>query len=221
MKRLTKFTALGVAAVVFFCSCGQNQSGENDDMPPPFGEQGGGDGLAMYYEPGVKKIEGISAEIADFVSVEAYDKWSFENLLTEESEPSLTGHANLYSLLKAFKPDENAVREMYKKQYETMSEWADVDASELWWFVLTDEDFDVIFTYDDAKVNERFASEYSVFYNGRLYSPAWVYTHSIEDYRAQGIPAELIEEKREMYDKIPFVREARDALDKKIAEYSG
>jgi hypothetical protein len=221
MKNI-KFLLLTALIMAFICSCSQNPDINN--MPLPFGENQamGGDELSMYYEPGKIKIQSIPLEIVKLISDTTIDEWFNNNRLTENSEPSLMGHENLYSLLKAYKPNENIVREIFKERREKNLEYIDDDIYQdaINYNLITDEDLDVIFTYDEAKVNEHFASDYSIFYNGKLYSPQWIYTHSTEDYKTEGIPAELIRAKSEKYNLIPFTEEAQEALNEKLTAYS-
>jgi len=211
MKKTITILLLCAAIIITACD-NKNVSAA---MPLPFGDDTsmGGDELTMYYEPGNAKIESIPLDLARLEPT--IDEWIYNNQLSENSSPSLMGHANLFSFIKTFNLDENTIREYLKWQ----NEWF-IEMNQPEYTLFTEEDLNIIFTLDDAKANEYFASDYSVVYGGKVYSPEWIYNHSIEDYQAENIPVELIQAKREMYDKIPFTDEARKALDEKLTSYS-
>ncbi|MCL2697647.1 MAG: hypothetical protein FWE74_06165 [Oscillospiraceae bacterium] len=218
MKSLIKILILTILTAIFVCSCAQNPTTNQttfENIPLPFGEQGegiGGDELANYYEPGIVKIQTIPIELIRLVP-EA-DEWIRSNQLNENSEPSLMGHANLYSFLKTFKLDENIVIDEFKRRFDMNVEygWSNEHS-------ITNEDLNIIFTYDDIKVNEYFASEYSIIHADKIYSPAWIYWHDTEAYEAAGITPEMIEEKLDLYAEFSFTAEAAEAFEAKLSEF--
>ena len=122
-------------------------------------------------------------------------------------------YVNVYSFIVHFNiSDEDFTRVIeFENQICRENGWTDL--------IYTDEDMKIILSRDESKIMEHFASKYSIVNNGRIYSPHWVYTHTIQAYESEKIPPELIKEKMEVYKEIPFVSNAREAFEKKLNEY--
>ena len=70
------------------------------------------------------------------------------------------------------------------------------------------------------KINEHFANQSALVKDGKIYTPEWIYTHGIQDYAAEGLPIDLVEEKVNQFkDSIPFTNEAKKALEVKVSNY--
>lgn len=111
-------------------------------------------------------------------------------------------------------------------------EWADM--KELLAGVLSDEDIRVI---DDAMKNndpqsyrtlyERFKSPYAVIgdmsssHGAMLFSPLWLYYHTLDEYRIMGVPVDAVKEIMPRYAELGLRDEAYERFRDKLAQYVG
>lgn len=83
---------------------------------------------------------------------------------------------------------------------------------------LTDSEIEVLFSGDEALINKTFKNEYSLLQDGKVYSLDWLYSHSIKDYRENGIS---LEDAAKCLGKIkedfPVTPQAETYIDTKIA----
>ena len=231
MKRINLFI-LGVFIVIIFSACNSNSTKESTasiteksnsinevevTMPEPFPiiESGSYDtSLDCYLIPCNSKMNGVSTELARLVSQDDLNKWSEGFGGVHDIQTSLNDYVNLYSFMTYFNISNEEVTEFIYNQNKVSESVSDLESK------FTDDEIKVICTRDEKRIMVQFASEFSVINNGTVYSPQWIYTHSIDDYKKERIPSELILEKALMYDKIPFTSDAREALDAKINAYS-
>jgi|LSQX01.2.fsa_nt_gb hypothetical protein len=62
---------------------------------------------------------------------------------------------------------------------------------------LTEEEIQVIYSWDKKKINEAFVSEYCILANGEIYTPEWLLNHPVSEYKNKGITHEQLNEKVE------------------------
>lgn len=181
------------------------------EMPEPF--EGGFDGFAaeMYMMPVSSRINEIppeltalrdSKEVSDWLS----DSEAVMKLITDKnaSPISLVTYANVYSFIRSFditRDEGGAILETYH-QY-------------------TEEEINAVFSDDAALICVTFANEYAIVAGDMMYTPQWVYWHSTEDYKAEGISSEALAEKASLYAELPFSDEARTAFAAKLSAYTG
>jgi hypothetical protein len=82
-------------------------------------------------------------------------------------------------------------------------------------------DIEILCSRDDGKVMEHFSFEYAIVVDGKVYTPAWIYTRSVDDYKAAGITPGMIEDKSELYGEFNFTAEAAEAFGKKLSAFTG
>ena len=181
-----------------------------DTMPAPFGNEAegtGGDENDGYYLPGnyiLNNIPGALLDLRDSSEVDKWlnDKWSDTNVVS-----SIKDYMNIYSFITDF----NITRE----EAETALEYYLNDN------LITYADLDVIFSGAVELITKTFASEFSIAVGDRIYTPEWLYTHSIEEYKAAGITAEDILSRVDSYRYILFTDEARQAFSEKLSAFTG
>ena len=181
------------------------------EMPEPF--EGGFDGAAaeMYRMPVSTKINEIPPELMALRDGKEVGDWlsDAEAIMTLVKDKnalpiSLSTYANVYSFILSFdiaREEGEAILTAYH-QY-------------------TEEELDAIFSGDPALICKTFANEYAIVVNDKLYTPQWVYWHSEEDYKAEGISPETLAEKSSLYAALPFSDEARTAFAAKLSAYTG
>lgn len=84
-------------------------------------------------------------------------------------------------------------------------------------FTVSEEDCKSFFSgYDyDKNGKEAEISAYSLVYKEKIYSPQWLYEHSISDYIGKGLPLDETAERLEKIGDFPFTYEARAELEEK------
>jgi hypothetical protein len=165
----------------------------------------------------------ITREFLDIVSTEENSAWT-ESLRGYWGRPisSLMEYPNLFSFIVHFDLPVDRVRAVMNEQrLQRIESGTHAEHEELGIYNFTEEDIEIILTLDEAKVLERFATEYVIVHNGRGFSPSWIYWHSIEDYRAVGITPEMIAEKLPLYAELGFTDEARTAYEMKLSAFMG
>jgi hypothetical protein len=226
MKKIFYFFVL-IVVLISFASC-KADSGTNakvDDnaavaeidttMPEPFdkqSEESGGDEREQYFALCNEVLTSISNEFIQEVGADNFDKWLKELPNVDETPTSLLNTPNLYSFIMKFNVNDEKIRAVLEKEMEFYKE-SNIPGA------YTQEGIEILLSRDESKIMEHFASEYSIVNNGKIYSPQWIYTHTIQAYEVEEIPPELIEEKMELYKDIPFSSKALDALEKKLNSY--
>lgn len=185
---------------------------EESEMPDPFGNKAegtGGDENDGYYLPGNHILNGIPVELMRLRDSDEVHKWTEKDKLSSRSEvpTSIKDYVNLYSFIIEF----NITRE----EAETALEYYLNDN------YITYADLDIIFSGDVELITKTFANDLSIVVGDRIYTPEWLYTHSIEEYRAAGITAEDILSRVDSYRYILFTDEARQAFSEKLSAYTG
>ncbi len=183
-----------------------------DTMPDPFGNKAegtGGDENDGFYLPCNYIINNIPGSLLDLRDSNEVNKWLEKDKLISRSEAisSIKDYVNTYSFITEF----NITRE----EAETALEYY-IDDN-----YITYEHLDIIFSGDVELITKTFASELSIPVGDRIYTPHWLYTHSIEDYKAAGITAEDILSRVGSYRYILFTDEARQAFSEKLSAYTG
>lgn len=218
--QVTTVTTLETTAQV--STTAQSTAETEVPMPEPFPilkEGSYDDSLDGYYLPSDFKLNGISIELIRMVDatedVTEFDKWTKTFGDSSQIQTSLNEYTNLYSFMIRFNiPNEEMTKFLYKDR-ELNKKF------EMTQYGFTDADIAALCTRDEKTVMLQFASSYAIISNDKVYSPQWIYTHTLKDYEKEKIPPKLIFDKLSQYRKIPhFTAEAWAALENKINAYS-
>jgi len=226
MKKIFYFFVL-IVVLISFASC-KADSGTNakvDDnaaaaeidttMPPPFEEsasESGGDEKVIYYAPMNFFLSAIPYDLIQSVGVDKYEQWKAEIKETQSDRYDIENSINLYSFCKYFKISNEQLESFIEEQMQIDKENGITDSWDK-------NDLEILLSDDINKIRQHFISEYAILSNDKIYTPEWIYTHTIQAYEAEEIPSEFIEEKMELYKDIPFSAKALDALEKKLNSY--
>jgi hypothetical protein len=82
----------------------------------------------------------------------------------------------------------------------------------------TDEEVDVMYSFDKKKVYEYFVNPYAILVGEAVYTPEWLSTHTVEDYIKAGIPADKLAEKHDLITKY-LNAEKTNSFEKTYTEY--
>lgn len=65
---------------------------------------------------------------------------------------------------------------------------------------LTVEQIEALYTDDQNIIDSAFVNKCSIYHNGNIYTPDWLFTHGIEDYKKEGISLEKIKAKFDIWE---------------------
>ncbi len=86
-------------------------------------------------------------------------------------------------------------------------------------WIIDASDIEVIFSGDDDLIAQTFVNEYALLQNGVIYTPEWLYNHSLEDYAREGLSAEDVSACMSKMSALPFTEEAQKAIAEKSTLY--
>ena len=123
---------------------------------------------------------------------------------------TLMDYANIYSFIHTHEIDEATLRAVL----------ADPD-SMLHKKAFTEEEIDLLLGDDAAAAMKAFASPSTIVIGEKGYCAKWMYTHTLEEYAAEGITPEMVEAVLPYYYNPLFVQKAADAFSQKLFQYTG
>ena len=175
------------------------------EMPEPFETECDDDSRDGFYLPFNSALNNIPGELMKLRDSEEIDSWL--NSFSSSEKTKLGDYQNLYSFITAF--------DITKDEAETaFAPYIDGD-------MMTSEQVDILFSGSEEAVTSGFASEYSVVVGENAYCPNWLYSNTIDDYKAAGIDAEAVKAKAPLYSDFAFSEEARKAFSEKLSEFIG
>ena len=115
----------------------------------------------------------------------------------DENGVSPDESVNVYSFINAL----GITKEEAEKAYEYCLDSGDDQ-------LITRQELDIFFSGDEEAIARTLASEYTIVVGDRMYSPYWLYRHSIDDYIAAGITPEEIKKRESLYDELGYYSES-------------
>lgn len=177
-------------------------------MPEPFDQayNSGGDSLHNYYCEYVFKFGNINSTLIDLVGEKEAQAWLNEYFAskkagTESSELTVLRFIEHFDISKE----------------ELIKAVSDSDYPDGW--IINISDIEVIYSGNDDLIQQTFVNEYALLHNGIIYTPEWLYTHSLDDYAKEGLPIESVNACMEKMRELPFTDEAQNAVADKSAGY--
>lgn len=202
------FLFLAIICVSLLSSCLSSDIVVNTEMPEPFEQvsNAGGDSLHNYYCEYVFKFGNINSTLIDLVGKEEANAWLNEYFAskkagTESSELTVLRFIEHFDISKE----------------ELIKAVSDSDYPDGW--IIDISDIEVIYSGNDDLIQQTFVNEYALLYNGVIYTPEWLYTHSLDDYAKEGLPIESVNACMEKMRELPFTDEAQNAIADKSAGY--
>jgi len=201
---------------------------ENAGMPVPFSSTQNGGGNFQLIRFTVPTFSDLTDAInrfprflvEPFMEMDDFYNWvnSYEmNRYFNEPQTSLMGYPNMYSYVITFNISIDELREVMKQNQamaKDLAEEADI-------YYHSDEEIEIICSLDETRIMEYFVSDESIFIEGKLYPPLWLYLHDSEDYEKVGITTDMISEKLELYSEFNFTAEATEAFENKLSAFMG
>ena len=175
------------------------------EMPEPFETECDDDSRDGFYLPFNSTLNNIPGELMKLRDSEEIDSWL--NSFSSSEKTKLGDYQNLYSFITAF--------DITKDEAETaLAPYIDGG-------MMTSEQVDILFSGSEEAVTSGFASKYSVVVGENAYCPYWLYSNTIDDYKAAGSDAEAVKAKAPLYSDFAFSEEARKAFSEKLSEFIG
>lgn len=162
------------------------------DMPALNGEGIGGDEGAEFYYPVKRKFEGIDTclrELRKDTNLEEWEEWLDSLPSDDENGLRPDESVNTYSVIKAL----GITKEEAEKAFEPILDSGDDQ-------LINRQDLEVFFSGDEEAIARTLASDYTIVVGDRMYTPYWLYRHSVDDYIAAGITPEEIKKRESLYD---------------------
>lgn len=175
------------------------------EMPEPFETECDDDSRDGFYLPFNSTLNNIPIELMKLRDSDKVDSWL--NSFSSSEKTKLGDYQNLYSFITAF--------DITKDEAETAFA-PYIDGA-----MMTSEQVDILFSGSEEAVTSGFASKYSVVVGENAYCPYWLYSNTIDDYKAAGIDAEAVKAKAPLYSDFAFSEEARKAFSEKLSEFIG
>jgi len=201
-------------------------------MPVPFSSLDTGGNMAMMRftllgtgSASFSKLDAIPMYIREaFVESDDYRVWSNSpEMIWNWVKPatSLMDYKNLFSLVITFNIPADELSEVMREVQQMFMEREAEDGRDRSSSYFTDEEIEIFTSLDEARILEYFISDYSIFCDGRGFTPAWIYYHTPDDYEAVGITPEMIGEQLELFSEFDFLPEATIAFEEKLSEFMG
>lgn len=178
----------------------ETQKPDEDIMPelvPLNGDGIGGDEYAPFFYPLELKFSGIDKSLHNLRKDVDLEEWVDTLPLDNENGVRPDESVNVYSFIKAF----GITREEAEKAFEPVLDSGDDQ-------LITRQELDVFFSGDEEAIAQTLASEYTIVVGDRMYTPYWLYCHSIDDYIAAGITPEEIKKRESLYDELDYDSES-------------
>ena len=180
---------------------------EPETMPEPFDA-----GIVPdeFYHPCEPRFEDIPPELAALVTQEELDNWLASwTPLAQNAVTSVEEYPNKYTFVRDFGLTNEQVREALK---DYIRAW-DPEIS------LRDDEINAFTSGNATAMLQDFARWESIVVRDRIYTPKWMYEHSIEDYRNAGITPQQVQDHMLCYEGFDLTPEARTAFLEKLAYY--
>ena len=173
------------------------------EMPEPFDQtnNAGGDSLHDYYSKYVFKFGNINSTLINLVGEKEAEDWFDEQSGTDTSEMTVLKFIEHFDITK-----EELTKAVSESKYP--DGW-----------IINLSDIEVIYSEDANLINQTFVNEYALLYNGEIYTPEWLYNHSIEEYAKEGLPIESVNACMAKMSDLPFTEEAQKAIVDKSTNY--
>ncbi|MCL2698177.1 MAG: hypothetical protein FWE74_08870 [Oscillospiraceae bacterium] len=196
---------------------------ENIEMPTPFSDLngfGGGFENSSFFLPfsnGTEtKIDIIPWHIiTPFMEADVFMEWAENNenkSAFDEPQTDLMGYVNIYSYIETFNIPADKLREIMIQNEEVRREAGLADR-------YTRDEINLIVSRDEFAIMNHFVSDFSIYHDGKVFTPHWFYVNTHEDYEAAGITPEMLEEKLDLYAEFSFTAEAAEAFEAKLSEF--
>lgn len=227
MKYKNIFSALIIVGVLSITGCSTNSNVVNmaqisdASMPAPF-EHNGGDENNDFFHPCIAKFDNVVDLVCELAHDDnAVQEW-VEEMNNNETPCQIDEYINLYSFMVHFNiPAEDvcAALQDFNKMQEQWRDERGIPINSSTYY--TEDDLEALKSENMETITNYFASTYSIVVDDNIYSPNWIYYHTVDDYAVCGITADDIKDHISQYSNINFESNALSAFESKISNYIG
>ena len=180
-----------------------------ESMPKPFADTDT-DEYDLFYQPFERYFAEIPASLMFNDSTDPINAYFDSFDIVNDPSDNIMGYPNIYSYIRHFSLTDEQVYEGLAFMTESGE------------YGLTDYEVDTFILYDDVvRASAFFANKYAIVAGSRIYSPNWLYLHTVEEWREAGIINNGLAEAAEKYCEFPFEEDARIAFEAKLEEALG
>ncbi|MDE7192907.1 MAG: hypothetical protein K2O14_02950, partial [Oscillospiraceae bacterium] len=176
-----------------------------EGMPRPFDTDT--DDLDMFFQP----FERFFTEISGFdIPPIELDKYSDSFDIINAPSDNIMGYPNLYSFVHYFELTPDHIREGLAYLVENEE------------YGITDYEIENLIIEDNAsETTAFFANQYAIIIGDKIYSPNWLYLHTVDEWREADLTGDYLEDVAALYRDFPFTEDARIAFEAKFEEALG
>lgn len=173
-----------------------------EKMPEPFKYPGAHETIGAFRSRYNFAFSNLDSAILNLADKEERDRW-FDEKFKEKLFVPYPDDITVLSFVRRFDIPKEKLIEAVES----------TDLSEEW--IVSPADIEIIYSEDTELTNKTFVSEYALINGGEVYSAEWVYMHSPEDYRNEGLPFDKVYECLDKMEELRFTEEALAAIREK------
>lgn len=179
------------------------------NMPKPFADSDT-DEYDLFYQPFERYFAEIPSSLMFNDSTGPYEEYLNGFDVINNPSDNIMGYPNIYSYVRYFNLTDEQIREGLAFMTESGENG------------LTDYEVDTFILYDDVvRASAFFANKYAIVVGSHIYSPNWLYLHTVEEWRKANIIDNGLADIVENYREFPFEEDARIAFEAKLEEALG
>ena len=199
---------LVICAVIFLARpSGARAEASTEQMPVPFGTASAS---APYFAMPCNERLSSLPECLMKMAKGGYS-WEYEYRTGKPAYAlTLMDYANIYSFIHTHDLNPEKVREALSDASQMVHRKA-----------FTDEEIGLLLGDDQEKAMAHFASPGTIVIGKKGYCAKWMYDHTLDAWKAEGITPEMVMAAQPHYYNALFVKEAADAFSRKLYEYTG
>lgn len=181
----------------------------NRSMPNPFADTDT-DEYSPFYQPFERYFAEIPASLMFNNSTAPYEEYLGGFDVINNPSDNIMGYPNIYSYVRYFNLTDEQIREGLAFMTENYG------------YGITDYETEKLIIEGNAdEACAFFANKYALVAGDKIYSPNWLYLHTVEEWREADIIDNGLAEAAEKYCGFPFKEDARSAFEAKLEEALG
>lgn len=178
-------------------------------MPKPFADTDT-DEYDLFYQPFVRVFSDIPSSLMFNDSTKPFEEYIGSFDIINDPSDNIMGYPNIYSYVRYFNLTDEQIREGLAFLIE--DEGNGITDYEIKNFIIED---------NASEASAFFANEYALVIGDKIYSPNWLYLHTVDEWREADVICQQLEDVAIACRNFPFTDEARKAFEAKFEEALG
>lgn len=178
-------------------------------MPKPFADTDT-DEYDLFYQPFVRVFSDIPSSLMFNDSTKPFEEYIGSFDIINDPSDNIMGYPNIYSYVRYFNLTDEQIRESLA--YLIEDEGCGITDYEIKNFIIED---------NASEASAFFANEYALVIGDKIYSPNWLYLHTVDEWREADVICQQLEDVAIACSDFPFTDEARKAFEAKFEEALG